>query len=87
MTIYQRKRGFQWKKIAILKYRNGVSEKALKAGQFEKALAEQFEIATPGKADILVVLGGDGHMIRMAKKYSRLNKLFTASTAEASDLR
>lgn len=63
-------------KIAILKDNKNDPEKTKKIARFAKALSKQFVITSPDKADYLIVLGGDGLMIRLTKKYCKLQKPF-----------
>lgn len=69
-------------KAAILRFRPKHGQNGKDADYWEKldrteaALCQQFDIVRPARSDILIVIGGDGAMTRLTKKYSHLGRPF-----------
>ena len=51
-------------------------DKTQRAKSFKKSLSRSFKNYPASKADVIVVVGGDGFMLEILKKYQRYNKAF-----------
>ncbi len=53
-----------------------VFDKTKKSIRIKNILLKKITITSPKKSDVIIVLGGDGFMLKTLKKYYRLNKKF-----------
>ena len=51
-------------------------DKANRAKLFEKSILRKYKNCTPQSAEVIVVIGGDGFMLHVLKKYQKYNKPF-----------
>ena len=51
-------------------------DKANRAKLFEKSILGKYKNCTPQSAEVIVVIGGDGFMLHVLKKYQKYNKPF-----------
>ena len=51
-------------------------DKANRAKLFEKSILRKYKNYTPQSAEVIVVMGGDGFMLHILKKYQKYNKPF-----------
>ncbi len=53
-----------------------IIDKTAKANSYNKNIFKKYKNFAPNKADVLVVIGGDGFMLQSLKKYNKYNKPF-----------